>query len=168
MLEVFDGFGAHLLSLKLMAARYDNKIIALKEDINLLDINQVYAKYVAKEDKVSKVESLAMLQYVKHIDKGFVYQWRIVHVGLYAVRSMKQETWTRSFRACNMDPIVRLTFPGWANKIEWVLHTGQSFKSEEDGFGGQIDTYSLLPSLRYGVIPDDNKAIVAIVEKHGE
>ena len=87
-----------------MVAHYDNNIFALKEEGDSSHINQAYDKYVAKEDKVSKVESLAMLQSVKHIDKGFVYQWRIVHVGLYAVRSMKPETWTRSFRACNMDP----------------------------------------------------------------
>ena len=32
MIEVFDGFGAHLLYLKVMVARYDNKIIDFKEE----------------------------------------------------------------------------------------------------------------------------------------
>jgi hypothetical protein len=97
MLEVFDGFGAHLLSLKAMVARFDNKILALKEEGDSSHVNQAYDKYVAKEDKVSKTESLAMLRSAKHISKGVVDQWGLVHVGLYAVRATKPETWTTSF-----------------------------------------------------------------------
>ena len=108
-----------------------------------------------------------MLQFTNHVSKGDD-KWVIINSGIYAVRATKPETWTRSFRACNMDPIVRLTSPGWEKKIESVLQTGQSFKSEEGIVGGQINAYILIPSLRYGVIPDNNKAIVAIVEKHGE
>ena len=153
--------------LKAMVACYDNNILALKEEGDSPRINQAYDKYVAKEDKVSKVESLAMVQSTKHIRKGVVDKWGLVHVGIYKVRAMNPETWTRSFRACNMDPIVRLTFPGWSKKIESVIQIGQSFKSDEGGVGYQIDTYILLPSIWYGMSPDEKKDVVAIIDKHG-
>ena len=89
MLKVFDGLGAHLLSLKLMVSRYENKIIALKEEGDYLHVNKAYEKYVAKEEKISKAESLSMLRSSKQISKGVVYQWGFFCVGLYVVRDMK-------------------------------------------------------------------------------
>ena len=71
MLEVFDRFGAHLLSLKAMVGCYENTIIDLKEEGDSLQVNKVYDKYVAKADNISKLESLAILHYAKHIRKGF-------------------------------------------------------------------------------------------------
>ena len=117
MLEVFDGFGAHLLYLKSMVARYDKNILAFKEEGNSSHVNQVYDRYVAKEEKVSKAESILILRSSNHISKVVVDKWGLFNVSIYLVRDTKLETWTRSFRDCNMDPIVRLTFPVRENKI---------------------------------------------------
>ena len=62
-----------------------------------MHFNRAHDKYVTKEDKILKMESLAMLQSEKHIRKGVVGQLGLVHVGLYAVRSTYLEIWTTSF-----------------------------------------------------------------------
>jgi hypothetical protein len=48
MVEIFDGFGAHLLSLQGMEERYNDKIIAVKEEGDSLHANQAYDKFVAE------------------------------------------------------------------------------------------------------------------------
>jgi hypothetical protein len=47
MVEIFDGFGAHLSSLKVMQEQFDNKIIAVKEDGDSSHVNKAYDKFVA-------------------------------------------------------------------------------------------------------------------------
>ena len=91
MLKAFDGFGAHLLSLKLMVARYENKILALKEEGDSSHVNKAYEKYVAKEDKFSKAESLSMLRSSKQnqqrscLSMGFFLCWSLRSEGHEAV-----------------------------------------------------------------------------------
>ena len=46
-----------------------------------------------------------------------------------------------------------------------MLKTVNKFKTEEGGFGGHIDTYSLLTSVWNGTSPDKKKAVFAIVDK---
>ena len=48
MLEIFDGFGAHLYSLKYAQVRRKHKILSLKEGGDLLQANQAYNRFVAK------------------------------------------------------------------------------------------------------------------------
>ena len=59
-----------------------------------MHFNQVYEKYVTKEEKVSKVDCLTMLQYANHTRKGVVDKWGIFHVGIYAMRATSPENWT--------------------------------------------------------------------------
>ena len=61
MLEISDGFGAHILLLPAMKERFYDKILSLKEEGDSSHINKTYDKYAAPFEKVSKVESLAML-----------------------------------------------------------------------------------------------------------
>ena len=51
-----------------------------------------------------KTESLGMMRNIKYMNRGVIDQWGLVHVGLYVIRLTKQETWTVSFDACNLDP----------------------------------------------------------------
>ena len=53
-----------------------------------------------------------------------VDQWGLIHVGLFAVRGLKEETWTKYFRACNMDPHSQLIFDQWCKNIEGLLQSG--------------------------------------------
>jgi hypothetical protein len=162
MLEIFDGFGAHLLSFTAMQQRLDNKILSLKEEGDSSHVNQGYDKFVAKSDKIAKGVGLAMLRGQKLVTKGVVDQWGMVLVGMMAVRAATRETWTRSYHACNLDPRTRVSFPDWCKKIEHFLQTGQSFKVEKD-----LDKYVLLPSFWHGMKPTEKKLVVSVVEKHG-
>jgi hypothetical protein len=119
MLEIFDGFGAHLASFPAMTQRFENKILALKEEGDSSHVNQAYDEFVAKSDKVAKDKSLAMLCGATSISQGVVDQWGLVQCGLFVIRATKRETWTRSFDACNLDPRTRVSFQqDWAKKIE--------------------------------------------------
>ena len=105
MLEIFDGFGEHLASLDAAQVRRDHKILSLKEEADSSHANQAYDRMVAKTDKMAKTESLGMMRSgIKSVNKGVVEQWGLVHVGLFEIRSTKQDTWTVSFHACNLDP----------------------------------------------------------------
>ena len=61
-----------------------------------------------------------------------------------------------------------LNLPGWAKKMESVLKTVNKFKTEEGGFGGHIDIYSLLTSFWNGTSPVKKKAVFAIIDKNGK
>ena len=105
MLEIFDGFGAHLASLDAAQVRRDHKILSLKEEADSSHSNQVYDRIVSKTDKMAKTESLGMMRSgIKFVNKGVVDQWGLVHVGLFAIRSTKRDTWKVSFHACNLYP----------------------------------------------------------------
>ena len=49
MLEIIDGFGAHLGSLYALEICYNNKILCLKEEGDSSHVNQAYDKFVAKK-----------------------------------------------------------------------------------------------------------------------
>ena len=90
MLEIFDGFGAHLSSLKSAQVRRNHKILSLKEEVDSSQANQSYDRFVAKRYKAEKTESLGMMRNIKYVNRGVIDQWGLVHVGLYAIRSINQ------------------------------------------------------------------------------
>jgi hypothetical protein len=51
MMEIVDGFGSHVSSLEASQQRWDAKILLIKEEGDSSQVNQVYDKLVAKEDK---------------------------------------------------------------------------------------------------------------------
>uniref|UniRef100_A0A7S2XM23 Uncharacterized protein n=1 Tax=Attheya septentrionalis TaxID=420275 RepID=A0A7S2XM23_9STRA len=159
-LEVFDGFGPHVSSYEAMKLRYEAKILSLKEEGDSSHVNQSYDRFVAKSDKSLKCEGLSLLRSAPHIK--MIDQWAIISVVLYILRETKPETWTSSFRACNMDPRVSISFPKWCEKISPFLLAGQKFKSETP-----IDKYALLPAWWHGTAPTDKKFVMQVIDKHG-
>ena len=94
--------------------------------------------------------------------RGVVDQWGLIHVGLYAIRETKPETWIQSFKACNMHPVSRLKFGDWCTKIEQYLQVGQSFEVE----AVDVDKYTLLPSWWHAMTPDGKKNTFDIIEEN--
>jgi intracellular sulfur oxidation DsrE/DsrF family protein len=62
VLEIFDGFGAHLLSHKANEERFAAKILSLKEEGYTSHVCQAYDKHVAKGDNAVKSLSLSFLR----------------------------------------------------------------------------------------------------------
>ena len=81
-----------------------HKILSLKEEGDSPHTNQAYSIFVAKGDKAMNTESLGMMRNIKYENSCVVDQWGLMHVGLYAIQSTKQETWTVSFDACYLNP----------------------------------------------------------------
>jgi hypothetical protein len=163
MVEICDGFGAHLSSLQAMQERYDNKIIAVKEEGDLSHVNQAYDKFVAKADKKAGNESLGMLRSATYLNRGVVDQWGLIHVGLYAIRETKRETWIRSFEACNLHPVTRMAFGDWCAKIEQYLQVDQSFEDEAVA----VDKYTLLPSWWHAMKPEEKRNAFDVIKENG-
>ena len=71
MLEIFDGFGAHLNNLVALKKRVINKILSLKEEADFSSYTQAYNQAVAKSDKSIHRMNLSYLcqdsQYCKNI-----------------------------------------------------------------------------------------------------
>jgi hypothetical protein len=154
MLEVFNGFGLHTSSLKAMQYRADNKIIAVKEEGDSSHCNQAYDKFAAKSDKAAKIESVSMLHgTMVDINRAGVDQWGLIHVGLFVVRELKEETGTNSFRACNMDPHSQLSFDQWCKNIEGFLQAGETFKEEE-------------PIYMYAML-HENRNMMNVIDSYG-
>ena len=51
MIEIFDGFGAHLNNLPALKKRVEQKVLSLKEEGDSSSYNQAYDREVAKSDK---------------------------------------------------------------------------------------------------------------------
>lgn len=87
-------------------------------------------------------------------------QWQLVHVGLAAVRFVNEnpEIWSKSYIACNLNPLHRISFSEWCDKISSDLEAGQQFKPETSS-----DIYSLLPSFWHGMEPSEKKAVMAVI-----
>ena len=86
VLEIFDGFGAHLNSHYALKHRWDNKVISLKEEPDSSSICQAYDKYAAKSDKAVQRVNLALLR--KIFNEGtidIIDQWKLLHCAIAAV-----------------------------------------------------------------------------------
>ena len=162
MIEIFDGFGAHMASLNAMKHRLNHRILSLKEEGDTSHVNQAYDKFVAKTDKKTRSYSVGVQRECKYYNKGVVDQWGLVHSGLMAVREVNKSTWTNSFAACNLDPRTRVSFPSWCEKIQQFLLGGESFKTDI-----KSDKYSLLPSLWRNMESEKKKSIYNIVKTNG-
>jgi hypothetical protein len=163
MVKIFDGFGAHLLSLQAMQERYDNKIIAVKEEGDSSHINQACVKLVAKSDKKTGNKSLGMLWSATYLKRGVVDQWGLIHAGLYAICKTKRETWIQSFEACNLHPVTPMEFGDWCAKREQYLQVGQLFEVE----AFNIDKYTLRPSWRNVMKPKEMRNAFDVIKENG-
>ena len=65
MIEIFDGFGAHLTNLNSLKQRAEAKILSIKEEGDSSSYNQAYNKHVAKSDKHHQRHSLTLMRGMK-------------------------------------------------------------------------------------------------------
>ncbi len=62
MVEIVDGFGAHLNNLKALTQRAGAKIVLIKEEADSSSINQAYDKHTAKSHKRQQRKSLSFMR----------------------------------------------------------------------------------------------------------
>ena len=62
VLEVMDGFGAHMISKEANTTRLKNKILSLKEEVDSSSKNQAYDKYISKKDKCIQLKNLSFFR----------------------------------------------------------------------------------------------------------
>ena len=106
MLEVMDGFGAHLISKEANTIHFKNKILSLKEEGESSSINQTYDKYVSKEDKRIQRNNLTFIRESRQWNSNITDQWGLLKWGLSAVRhtTMHPQLWFNSLIFVNMKP----------------------------------------------------------------
>lgn len=161
MLEVFDGFGVHLLRFEAMQKFHDSKILSMKEKGNSSDVNQAYDKFVAKNDKAAQADCVSMMHSTRKSPFQIADQWWLLLCGMYAVQATTNECWTKSFKARNMDPKSCVTSEKWCKKISSYLCNGEAgFKNEEEAI---IDTYSLLQLFWHAMLPEEKKLVQSVV-----
>ncbi len=85
MIEIFDGFGAHLNNLSLMNQHADAKILSIKEEGDSSSCNQAYDKHVKKSNKNHMRCSLTLLWSMKNRNSNLVDQWDLIHCGLASI-----------------------------------------------------------------------------------
>ena len=154
MIEIFDGFGAHLNNLPALKKRLFDKILSLKEEGDLSSFNQAYDKEVAKSDKHIQQMNLSYPHQEYHHNRSIINQWKLVCCGLVAVHhtSTHPEIWKWSFCAVNLHPKHMIAFKDWCKKLEPFMKAADSFDliTQSDN---NFDVYTLLPSLwqeKYG------------------
>jgi len=62
MLEIVDGFVAHLASDAALKLRFDAKLTCIKEEVESSSYNQAYDQFVAKSDKLHQEEATNILK----------------------------------------------------------------------------------------------------------
>ena len=167
MIEIFDGFGAHLNNLPALKKRVINKILSLKEEGDSSSINQAYDKNMAKEDKRIQRQALGVLRQETMYCKNLFCQWKLLICGLAAVRHSDRhpEIGIGSMIAVNLHPKHQIPFKEWCKKIEAAMQASDSFDlvTRED-----VDVYTLLPAMWRAMVPSDKQAAVDIVKRYGE
>ncbi len=129
MIEIFDGFGAHLNNLSLMKKPAEAKILIIKEEGDSSSYNQAFDKHVAKSNKHHMQCSLTLLRSMKNRNGNLVDQWDLIHCGLTSIwySDYNQEVWTTSFVSDNHHTLGEMTFAEWCKKMEPLMHAADSF-----------------------------------------
>ena len=169
VLEIFDGFGAHLLSLKALRMRWLAKILSLKEEGDTSHVCQAYDKFVAKSDKVVQRLSLSLLHKIfLEGTVSIIDQYGLLHCAMAAVRHTKDNPiiWENSFRACNIHPEHRMGFQEWCKAIEPHMQASDSFDLVTQN--SAVDFYKLLPAFWHGMTPVEKKTVMSVVERFGD
>jgi type II secretory pathway component PulJ len=169
MIEIFDGFGAHLNNLPALKKRVINKILSLKEEGDSSSINQAYDKNMAREDKRIQRQALGILRQETIYCKNLFDQWKLLLCGLAAVRHSARhpEIGINSAIAVNLHPKFQMPFKDWCKKIEPSMQAADSFDlvAREDSC---LDVYTLLPAKWQVMAPTDKQTAVDIVKRHGQ
>lgn len=165
VVEILDGFGAHLTSLEALRLRMTALILTIKEEGDSSSINQAYDKLVAKSDKMVQRRTLGFLRTIKN-SNGFITQWDLIFCGLNAINITKKnpDIWINSFIAVNLHPRHQIPFADWCKKIEPFMKAADSFDLVTQS--KTIDTYKLLPAYWQAMEPAQKRSAVAIVKRH--
>jgi len=169
VLEIFDGFGAHLNSHYALKYRWDHKVISLKEEPDSSSICQAYDKYAAKSDKSVQRINLALLR--KIFNEGtidIIDQWKLLHCAIAAVQFTDKhpKIWINSFIAVNLHPEYRVSFEDWCKRIEPFMQASDNFDLITQN--SSIDLYTLLPAFWHGMTPAEKTSVVSVVDRFGE
>ena len=129
MIEIFDGFGAHLNNLPSLKKRVIHKILSLKDEGDSSSFNQAYDREVAKANKNIQRMNLSYLRQDCRYNQSIVDQWKLLCCGLAAVRHTAHhpEIWDGSFRAVNLHPKYQISFEAWCKKLEPFMKAADSY-----------------------------------------
>jgi hypothetical protein len=72
MIEIFDGFGAHLTNPNALKQCAEAKILSIKEEGDSSSHNQAYDKHVAKSDKLHQRCLLTFMRGVKNRNSNLI------------------------------------------------------------------------------------------------
>ena len=86
MIEIFDGFGAHLTNLNALKQRAEAKIRNIKKEGDSSSYNQAYDMHVANSDKHHQRRSLTYMRGTKKRNSNLIDQCDLIHCGVAAVR----------------------------------------------------------------------------------
>jgi hypothetical protein len=165
MLEIVDGFGAHLINLEALTQRANAKILVLKEEADSSSYNQAYDKHAAKSDKRQQRNALTTMRSMKGKGKNIFDQWDLVLCGTQAVRYSHRhpEVWIESFKSVNLHPRFQIPFSEWCKKLEPFMMAANSFDLFTQS--KDVDEYTLLPTFWQAMPTEEKKAAVAIVRR---
>jgi len=168
MIELFDGFGAHLTNLNAHMQRDEAKILSIKEEGDSSSYNQAYDKHIAKSDKHHQRSSLTFMRGTKKRNSNLICQWDLIHCGVAAVRYTHHnpEVWISSFVSVNLCPMRMIPFADWCKKLEPFMQAADSFNLITQS--QEIDEYTLLPALWQVMPPVDKKTAAAIVQQFSD
>jgi hypothetical protein len=115
MIEMSDGFGAHLTNLNALKQCADALILSIKEEGGSSSYNQEYDKHVAKSDKLHQRRVLTFMQSLKNRSRNLIDQWDLIHCGVAAVRYTGRNPGVRisSFVSVNLHPMRMISFADW-------------------------------------------------------
>ena len=165
MVEIVDGFGAHLTNLEALTQRANAKILLLKEEADSSSYNQAYDKHAAKSDKRQQRIALKTMRSMKGKGKNMIDQWDLVLCGTQAVRYSHRhpEVWIESFKSVNLHPRFQIPFSEWCKKLEPFMMAADSFDLFTQS--KDVDEYTLLPTFWQAMPTEEKKAAVAIVRR---
>ena len=145
VLEIADGFGAHLNNYDALKMRLDANIICAKEEGDSSSVNQAYDNFVAKSDKHEHRLTLGMPCKRQGANNIF-NQWQMVHCGLSASRAMaaNPDMWVGFFKAVNLHPKFQMSFNDWCKKMAPFMQAADSFDLVMQD---NVDKYKVLPAL---------------------
>ena len=124
-----DGFGSHVNVSQALEAFYREKIHLPKEEAATSVNCQPYDQQQAKADKSVSREYLGL---ARSKVRGHIDQFNLLGILCVCFKSIDSTTWTKSFRAVNLDPRHRVGFDVWTKRIEKYLKTGESTFKRQD------------------------------------
>ena len=164
IVEFYDGFSSHEYEPRSLELRAARNIHTAKEESGTSHVNQAFDQLVAKNDKKVAAEILAAQREMKHVNKGVIDQYGLVHTAIAIVKATTRDMWIKSFRRVALNPTNRQSWDEWVEYIKPFLQAGASFKPES-----AIDVndwYAMLPALWRGMSLEERQKATGILASH--